>query len=104
MIMETFFERQMRKMVEFSIGGTRGGPMRLCILESISKRPRNTNEIARELKIDYKTAEYHLRVLKESGIVVGMGKKYGSKFSVSPLYRSWEKAHKAECEMKNRGR
>ena len=92
--METFFERQLRKMFDFVIGGTRGGPTRLRILEEISKRPRNTNELAKILGIDYKTTEYHLRVLKENGIVTESGTSYGSKFSASPLFRIWAKAHK----------
>lgn len=92
--METLFERQLRKMLEFVTSGTRGGPMRLRILEELAKRPRNTNEVSRILGIDYKTAEYHLRVLKENGLVVGAMEGYGSKFSLSPLLGKWGKAHK----------
>lgn len=93
--METLFERQLRKVFDFVVGGTRGGPMRLRIIQEITKRPRNTNELAKVLGIDYKTTEYHLRVLKENSLVVESGSKYGFKFSVSPLFRSWAKAHKA---------
>lgn len=92
--METLFERQARKILEFVIGGTRGGPMRLRILEEISRRPRNTNEISKILKIDYKTAEYHFRVLKENGLVAESGSRYGTKFSISPFFKSWGKVHK----------
>lgn len=68
--------------------------MRLRILEELAKRPRNTNEVSKILGIDYKTTEYHLRVLKENGLVIGAGEGYGSKFSLSPLLGKWGKAHK----------
>lgn len=93
--MESFFDRQARKVFDFVVGGTRGGPMRMSILSEISRRPKNTNEVAKALKIDYKTAEYHLRVMREHGVVSESGDRYGSKFSVSPLFKKWEKAHKA---------
>jgi len=92
--METLFERQARKVLEFVIGGTRGGPMRMRILEEITARPRNTNEISKKLQVDYKTAEYHLRVLRENGLVTESGSKYDSKFSVSPFFKNWQKTHK----------
>ena len=92
--MESFFDRQARKVFDLVVGGTRGGPMRMSILSQISRKPRNTNEVARALGIDYKTAEYHLRVMKEHGIVSESGGRYGSKFSVSPLFKKWEKIHK----------
>lgn len=98
--MENIFERQLRKMLEFVTGGTRGGPMRLRILEELAKRPRNTNEVSKILGIDYKTTEYHLRVLKENGLVVGAGEGYGSKFSLSPLLGKWGKAHKTRVANK----
>lgn len=92
--MESLFERQLKKIFEFVVSGTRGGPMRLRIIEELSKRPSNTNEITKALKVDYKTTEYHLRVLKENGLVVESEGKYGAKFSVNPFLKDWEKANK----------
>ena len=92
--METFFERQMKKIFEFVIGGTRGGPMRLRIMEELAKKSRNTNELSKILGIDYKTTEYHIRILKENGLVTGANSGYGTKLSISPFFKSWGKAHK----------
>lgn len=92
--MESLLERQMRKTLEFVVGGTRGGPTRLAIMREIAARPRNTNELSKILGIDYKTTEYHLRVLKDNGLVVQGAEKYGSKFSVSPFLGKWAKANK----------
>lgn len=76
------------------IGGSRGGPMRLSILQELARKPRNTNELSKILGIDYKTAEYHLRVLKSNSLVVQSGASYDSKFSVSPFFKNWAKANK----------
>lgn len=92
--METLFERQLRKVFDFVVGASRGGPMRLRILEALKRRPLNTNELTKILKVDYKTTEYHLRVLKQNSIVVESESGYASKFSVSPFFKSWEKVHK----------
>lgn len=92
--MESLFERQLFRMIDFALVGSRGGPMRLRIMGEISKRPMNTNELSKSLGIDYKTTEYHLRVLKQNNIVVEGGDKYGSKFSPSQIFKRWEKVHK----------
>jgi DNA-binding transcriptional ArsR family regulator len=92
--METFFERQMKKIFDLVIGASRGGPMRLRILRELSKKKLNANEVTRILGINYKTTEYHLRILKENGLVVETGEGYGAEFSLSPLAKSWGKAHK----------
>lgn len=98
--MENIFERQARKTLEFVTGATRGGPMRLRIIQNLSRRPMNTNQMAKLLSIDYKTAEYHLRILKQNGIVVESRTGHEGKFSLSPLLRGWEKANKQRGKSK----
>jgi len=94
--MEMSFILQEKKVFDLVIGGTRGGPSRLAIVVLLSKGPRNTNELAKLLKIDYKTAEYHLRVLAQNCIVSQKKGGYASKFQLTPLFREyWDKAHKA---------
>lgn len=54
--------------------------MRVRILALLRERPRNTNQVSTMLGIDYKTAEHHLRVLRENGLVVPHGDGYGALF------------------------
>jgi predicted transcriptional regulator len=99
--MDMFLRTRGERIFDIIIGGTRGGPMRLSIVVLLSKRSMNTNEIARNLRIDYKTAEYHLRVLSQNCIVSRKGDGYASKFSLTPIFKSyWEKAHKLEKKSK----
>lgn len=66
------------------LGGTRGGPTRIRILALLRDRPQNTNQVSVMLGIDYKTAEHHLKVLRENRLVVPSGEGYGTVFLLSP--------------------
>ncbi len=66
------------------LGGTRGGPTRIRILALLRERPQNTNQVSVLLGIDYKTAEHHLKVLRENRLVVPSGEGYGTLFLLSP--------------------
>ena len=46
-----------------------GSKKRLMILESLSKSEKCVSELMDELKMDGKTAKYHLSILEKSGIV-----------------------------------
>lgn len=78
-------EKVLKRVLTMSISGTRGGPMRAKIFLLLIRRPRNTNQISKELSIDYKTADYHMRVLEKTGFVESSGKGYGDEFRLSPV-------------------
>jgi DNA-binding transcriptional ArsR family regulator len=71
---------KLKRVLWHLLGGTRGGPTRIRIIVLLRDRPLNTNQITRSLGIDYKTAEHHLRVLRENLIVSPSGDKYGAVF------------------------
>ena len=59
--------------------------MRGRIIEAISKKPQNANQLAATLKVDYKTVQHHLGVLIENNVfsVVNKG-GYGAVYFISP--------------------
>ena len=64
----------------------KGGLNRIKILELISSNPSNANQIASQLKIDYKTAIHHLEVLSKNGLVITDNKEvYGATYFLTPL-------------------
>ncbi len=68
------------------MGSTRGGFNRIKILELINSSPCNANQIASQLKLDYKTVVYHLEVLTKNGLVITDDKNvYGAIYFLSPL-------------------
>jgi DNA-binding transcriptional ArsR family regulator len=48
-----------------------GDPTRRAIFELINERPRPVGELARELPVSRPAVSQHLRVLKDSGLVLG---------------------------------
>ncbi len=62
----------------YVLTGTRGGANRVRILEAVNDRPRNANQLAEELDLDYKTVRHHLDVLQENDIVRSSGDDYGA--------------------------
>ena len=57
---------------------TRGGPVRLKMVELLLRRPYNMHQISKELGLDYKTVQHHMRVLEENRIITPEEKKYGT--------------------------
>jgi predicted ArsR family transcriptional regulator len=62
----------------YVLTGTRGGPNRVRLLRTIDERPRNANQLADDLDLDYKTVRHHLDVLVENDIVQSSGDEYGA--------------------------
>lgn len=54
----------------YIFAGSRGGPTRIRIVRALLDRPRNVNQVAAHLGLDYKTVEYNLRVLEKHRFVV----------------------------------
>ncbi len=80
----------LRRILWYLLGGTRGGPTRIRILRLLRDRPYNTNQIAEELDLDYKTVQHHLKVLRENRVLSKSGDQYGAVFLPTPdMDDSW---------------
>jgi predicted ArsR family transcriptional regulator len=60
------------------LAGTRGGPNRARLLRAIDERPRNMNQLAEALDLDYKTVQHHMEVLEENDVVRSTQQQYGA--------------------------
>jgi DNA-binding transcriptional ArsR family regulator len=73
--------------------GTRGAEMRARIVRLIEKKPSNTNQLATELRVDYKAIQHHLKVLTENGITrASIEGAYGALYFITPImeqYMPW---------------
>ena len=75
----------------YVLTGTRGGENRLRILRALDEHPRNANQLAEALDLDYKTVRHHLDVLLDHGIVEDSGDDYGTVYLVTDrTYGHWE--------------
>ncbi|WP_135822674.1 ArsR/SmtB family transcription factor [Halostella litorea] len=68
----------MEAVLWYVFTGTRGGENRARILRALDERPRNANQLADDLDLDYKTVRHHLEVLGDNGIVENSGDDYGA--------------------------
>ncbi len=81
------------------IAGTKGGRTRTIMIATLKEMPRNANQLASDLELDYKTIRHHLKVLATNGIVTATGKGYGTTYFLSsdvnesyPLFEEiWKK-------------
>lgn len=62
----------------YVLTGTRGGKNRVRLLRALAERPRNANQLAEDLDLDYKTVRHHLDVLMDNGVVENSGDDYGA--------------------------
>ncbi|MCH7661899.1 MAG: winged helix-turn-helix transcriptional regulator [Euryarchaeota archaeon] len=68
----------MEAVLWYVLTGTRGGPNRVRLLRAVDERPRNANQLASDLELDYTTIRHHLDVLVENGMVQKSGGDYGA--------------------------
>lgn len=68
----------MEAVLWYVLTGTRGGPNRVRLLRAVDERPRNANQFAEDLELDYTTIRHHLDVLMDNGMVEKSGGDYGA--------------------------
>lgn len=68
----------MEAVLWYVLSGTRGGPNLVRVLLALEERPRNTNQLADNLHLNYKTVRHHLDVLHKNNVVQTSGNEYGS--------------------------
>lgn len=75
--------REARKLLLYLFTGTKGGYTRLRIIMLLTERPFNTHQLSKELGLDYKAIQHHMRVLEKNNLVIKVGEKYGAMFHLS---------------------
>lgn len=75
--------RAMERLLWWLIAGTRGGRTRGMMIQALKRMPRNANQLAEELKLDYKTVRHHLGVLARNGVISQTGHGYGVTYFLS---------------------
>ena len=71
-------------MLGWLIAGTRGGVTRAQIIMALKETPKNANQLANLLEMDYRTIRHHLKVLEKNRIITSAGNRYGLTYFLSP--------------------
>jgi len=53
-------------------------------MQAIRSEPRNAQQLAEALAVDYSTIRHHLRVLLENRLIESSGEHYGQVYSIAP--------------------
>lgn len=72
-----------KRLLWFIFAGSRGGLNRLRIIRSLKEKPLNTNQLAKELGLDYKAIQHHIKILEKNNLITKIGEKYGVTYFIS---------------------
>ncbi len=79
----------LRRLLWYLLGATRGAENRVKIIRAIRERPRNLNQLATDLGFQYTLIQHHVGVLKRNSLVSAVGEHYGMTYFLTP----WLDAH-----------
>jgi DNA-binding transcriptional ArsR family regulator len=76
----------MEKALWYLIAGSRGGENRARIIRLLQEQPRNANQLADELEVEYNTVRHHLEMLEEHDVVEPGGTDYGELYFLTDQF------------------
>jgi DNA-binding transcriptional ArsR family regulator len=76
----------MEKALWYLFAGTRGGENRVRIIRELDDRPRNANQLADELDIDYNTVRHHLDMLTDHDVTETGEQEYGKLYFLTDRF------------------
>jgi len=79
------------RLLWWLFGSSVGAPVRGKVVHAIRDEPRNAQQLAELLDLDYTSIRHHLRVLLKNQVVVTSGPRYGQVYFLSPATEShWD--------------
>jgi len=98
-------EQPLKHLLGWLITGTKGGKTRAQIIKSVKANPQNANQLATQLRVDYKTVRHHLTILEKNRIVIPIGEHYSTVYFLSqPMEENYsvfeEITNKMDCTRK----
>jgi DNA-binding transcriptional ArsR family regulator len=79
---------ELRRLLWYLLGGTRGGATRAKIIRALRERPSNLNQLATNLSVQYRLVQHHIEVLKRNSLVTAAGEHYGMTYFLHPWLES----------------
>ena len=76
----------MEKALWYLLAGTRGGENRARLIRSLTERPRNANQLSKELDLDYNTVRHHLDMLLDHDVVEKGDTDYGALYFLTDRF------------------
>jgi len=94
----------MEGVLWYLLASSRGGPSRVRLLRAIAERPRNANQLADVLELDYTTVRHHLDVMMDNNVVTRSGDDYGAVYLLSDQVEAhWDTVEEILHEVEEAG-
>jgi len=77
--------QQFKMLLWSTFAGSKGCLNRVKIVSQLKKMPLHTNQLSKQLGLDYKVIERHLEILEKHELVIKVGNRYGSTYFLSLL-------------------
>lgn len=81
-------DAELRRLLWYLLGGTRGGVSRAKVIRALRERPSNLNQLAVKLEVQYRLVQHHIEVLKRNSLVTAAGEHYGTTYFLHPWLES----------------
>ncbi len=88
----------LRRLLFFLLGGSRGGENRARIIRRLREQPSNMNQLAVHLGLQYKAIQHHIRILMNNSLLLTSGEKYGTTYSLTPWFEAHIEVFDQVCE------
>ncbi len=88
--LETKIHPETKRLFWFIFGATRGGMNRIRIISHLRIMPTNTHQLAKQMRLDYKAVQHHLKTLEQNNLVTKVGSNYGATYFPSILFEEAE--------------
>jgi predicted transcriptional regulator len=69
-----------KNLIFFVFASSRGGENRVKIMSALQNSPRNTNQLANDLGLNYRAIQHHIEVLEKNNMITKVGEKYGATY------------------------
>jgi len=80
------------RLLWWLFAGSTGAFTRLLVLRAIKEQPRNAQQLAQLLQLDYTTIRHHLGVLERNRLILTEGDRYGKLYFLSEVMEAnWAK-------------
>jgi predicted transcriptional regulator len=79
---------ELRRLLWYLLGATRGGENRARIIHALRERPGNVNQLSTRLTMEYRLVTHHMDVLVKNSVVQSSGDRYGRTYFVAPWLES----------------
>ncbi|MDE1726445.1 MAG: winged helix-turn-helix transcriptional regulator [Thaumarchaeota archaeon] len=77
-----------KNLLFFIFASSRGGENRVKIMIALQKSPRNANQLANDLGLNYRAIQHHLEVLEKNNLITKVGEKYGTTYFPSTFFEA----------------